>query len=164
MSVNVSVRQFIQKNLVDKIAKIVQETGANPELLELEVTESFAMHDIVATTQRLEELRALGVHIAIDDFGTGHSSLNYLKHLPINTLKIDRSFIKGCDQSRQDAEIVKAISVIAHSLDLKVVAEGVETKEQLKYVEELECDLVQGFIYSKPLPVTELEELLAKKA
>ncbi|MEI6477419.1 MAG: EAL domain-containing protein [bacterium] len=164
MSVNVSVRQFTQKNLVEKISTIVKETGMPPGLLELEVTESFAMHDIKETTSRLLELRAMGVNVAIDDFGTGHSSLNYLKHLPINTLKIDHSFIKGCVTSRQDAEIVKAISAIGHSLGLKVVAEGVETSEQLEYVKTLGCELIQGFLFSEPLPVERLEELVRKGA
>jgi EAL domain-containing protein (putative c-di-GMP-specific phosphodiesterase class I) len=109
------------------------------------------MSNINLTTMRLQELNTMGISIAIDDFGTGHSSLNYLKHLPINTLKIDRSFVKGCTKDRHDAEIIKAIITIAHSLDLKVIAEGVETSDQLQYVTSLGCDFVQGFLFSQPV-------------
>lgn len=163
MAVNISARQFTQKNLVERVTRILHETSLQPTYLELEVTESFAMSNIDLTVQRLRELKRMGVSIAIDDFGTGHSSLNYLKHLPITTLKIDRSFVRNCVNDRQDAEIIKAIITIGHSLNLSVVAEGVENSLQLDYLHSLSCDIVQGFLFSEAIPPEAIVEMLQKQ-
>lgn len=162
LSVNLSARQLSQSGLFERIRRTVEESGINPDKLELEITESFAMEDIAASSRLLENIHSLGVHIAIDDFGTGHSSLSYLKHLPIATLKIDRSFVTGCTTHPQDAEIIKGIITIAQSLGLRIVAEGVETSDQLNYLRELSCHAVQGFLFSEPVVPEKIEEMLKR--
>lgn len=130
-----------------------------PKWLELEITESTAMQSIENTVAILEQLSQLGIQISIDDFGTGYSSLNYLKKFPLTRLKIDRSFIQDIVEDPDDAEIVKAIVAMAHSLKLEVVAEGVENEEQLMYLRSIECDHVQGYLFSKPLPSNEFDAI-----
>ena len=164
ISVNVSSRQFQPVHWLQTIKNVLQESQLAPNYLELELTESVLMaedndnnNNIVAV---LVELRAMGVQIAIDDFGTGYSSLSYLKRLPVNTLKIDRSFVQDINSNRDDAAIITAIIALAHSLHLAVVAEGVENKEQLLFLQSRQCEIVQGYLFSPPLSQPEMTKLL----
>lgn len=157
LSINLSPQEFLKQRLVDKIKQVLHETGLNPHCLELEITESKTM-DVVRSTAILEELSALGIQIAIDDFGTGFSSLNYLKNFPIHRLKIDRSFVRDMLNGPKDAKIVSTIISMAHAMNLKVIAEGVETEEQLHFLRNLECDEIQGYYFSKPLSAINLEK------
>ena len=165
VSVNLSARQFQQANLVEETGTILEKTRLRPNALELEITESNAMQNAENTIYTLRELKTLGVRIAMDDFGTGYSSLNYLKRFPIDTLKLDRSFIRDVVADVSDAAIVSAVISMAHSLHLEVVAEGVETEEQLSFLRKHNCDRIQGFLFSPPLPVDKVEAyLLDRKA
>nr|WP_238474466.1 EAL domain-containing protein [Pseudomonas cavernae] len=152
IAVNLSARQFCEGQLVERIAAILADSGAAPACLELELTESILMRDVDSAMQTLAELKRLGVSVAVDDFGTGYSSLNYLKQFPIDVLKIDRSFVDGLPSGEQDAQIARAIIAMAHSLNLQVIAEGVESQAQLDFLREHGCDEVQGFLLSKPMP------------
>lgn len=163
MSVNLSLRQFRQTNLPGMVEQVIAETGVAPTCLELELTESAVMMNTENAVTTLRKLRALGIRIAIDDFGTGYSSLNYLKNLPIDTLKIDRSFVRDAATNPVDAAIVQAIITLAHSLNLKVKAEGIETQEQLDFLRQLRCDEIQGYLLSRPLPAEALEQLLLEE-
>jgi len=156
VAVNLSARQFQEKNLVEMVAQTLKETGLDAKYLELEITESTAMQNLENTASVLRQLHEIGVHAAIDDFGIGYSSLSYLKKLPINRLKIDQSFIQEITTDSDSRAIVKAIIAMAHSLKLKAVGEGVETTEQLETLRSLGCDEMQGFLYSKPVPVDEI--------
>lgn len=160
IAVNVSAIQLQQKNFSDVVINAVQEQGDNPDALELEVTESLLMKDVQTSLRMLSILRGLGITIAMDDFGTGYSSLAYLARLPINSLKIDRSFITGMTENPQNMSIVTTIIALAHSMNLKVVAEGVETEEQSRLLKTLQCDEAQGYHYSKPLPAQQIETML----
>ena len=160
IAVNVSPIQLQQRDFADLVVGAVHQEGDHPEALELEVTESLLMKDVQASIQKLSVLRGAGIHVAMDDFGTGYSSLSYIARLPINSVKIDRSFINGMAGSPQDMAIVTTIIALAHSLNLRVVAEGVETREQAQLLALLKCDEAQGFFYSKPLPGAETEALL----
>ncbi|MHB0999271.1 MAG: putative bifunctional diguanylate cyclase/phosphodiesterase [Armatimonadota bacterium] len=160
IAVNISARIFERENLSRLVRKVLEETGLDPHRLVLELTESILMQDSNATAAVLGELRFLGVRIAIDDFGTGYSSLSYLKRLPIDSLKIDRSFIKDITVDLDDAAIAGAIIAMAHSLRLKVIAEGVETTDQLEFLRSLKCDEMQGYLSSKPVPSDEFSRLL----
>jgi len=151
LSVNMSARQFRRKNLAENIATILEKTGLGPEFLNIEITESIIMQDVDATIDKLRQLNEMGVSLSIDDFGTGYSSLNYLKLFKIDNLKIDRSFVFNITSHSCDAAIANTIIQLAHSLNLKVVAEGVETEEQLEVLKQHGCDLVQGFLFSRPL-------------
>jgi diguanylate cyclase (GGDEF)-like protein/PAS domain S-box-containing protein len=164
MAVNVSMIQFRRKNFVKMLNRIIEETGVNPSDLELELTESIIMHDIDYTNSVMGELKSLGIGLSIDDFGTGYSSLNYLKHLPLDRLKIDQSFIGALTTSPNDYAICKAIIVMAHSLDLKVVAEGIENDRQLAFLHTLHCDEAQGYLFSKPLPEEEILPLMLARS
>jgi len=139
---------------------VLHETGVAPELLELELTESVIMDDIQASSTLLKEFKQMGVHISMDDFGTGYSSLSLLKRLPLDTLKIDQSFVRDITTDADDSAIVHAVISLAHSLRLRVIAEGVETSEQLEFLRDRGCDEVQGYLYSRPLPVAEIEKWL----
>jgi len=152
VSVNLSARQFTHENLLQDVARVLNETGLDAAFLELEITESMVMHDPEHAVELLSELKAMGISISIDDFGTGYSSLSYLKRFPIDSLKIDRSFIKDLPLDGDDAAITQAIIAMAHGLKLKVTAEGVETGEQLSFLSIQKCDEMQGFHFSKPLP------------
>jgi len=156
ISINLSPQEFLKQRLVDKVKQVLLETGLTPHCLELEITESMTM-DVIRSTSILEELSALGIQIAIDDFGKGFSSLNYLKNFHIHRLKIDRSFIQDMIKGPKDAKIVGTIISIAHALNLKVIAEGVENEEQLHFLRNLNCDEIQGFHFSKPLPAIDIE-------
>lgn len=162
VTVNLSARQFKQQNLVSTIIQVLQKTGLDPHYLELELTEGIVMQNDVAILLALRELKALGILLSIDDFGTQYSSLSYLKRFPIDTLKIDRSFVHDITTNPDDAAIVTAIIAIAESLKLKVVAEGVENKEQAAFLHKLRCDNIQGYVYSHPLPAGDVEHLLQK--
>lgn len=160
MGVNLSVRQLQRKKLIGTIAHVLNETGLDPNYLELELTESIIMKSDENTMAELRELNVGGIEISIDDFGTGYSSLSYLKRLPIDTLKIDKSFVQEVTTDPDDAAIVAAIITMAHALRLKVVAEAVETAEQLAFLRALKCDQMQGYLFSRPLPAEEITRLL----
>lgn len=160
MGVNLSVRQLQRQTLIGTVAHLLNETGLDPNYLELELTESIIMKSSESTMAELRELHLGGIEISIDDFGTGYSSLSYLKRLPIDSLKIDKSFVQDVTTDPDDAAIVTAIVTMAHSLKLKVVAEAVETVEQLEFLRSLKCDRMQGYLFSKPLPAEEVTSLL----
>ncbi len=160
LSVNLSVRQFQQPDLAERLSAIVQETGFDCKFLDLEITESAIMNEPEMAVRTLNELRQLGIKISLDDFGTGYSSLSYLKRLPIDILKIDKSFVDDVTNNSDDAALVEAIITLAHTLNLKVVAEGIETKEQLEFLQRLNCDEWQGYLFSKPVPVADFTRLL----
>jgi EAL domain-containing protein (putative c-di-GMP-specific phosphodiesterase class I) len=155
-----SARQFQQKDLAQMVQRILAETGLEPRHLELEITETYAMQNADFTIAVLRELKKQGVRISIDDFGTGYSSLSYLKQFSIDMLKIDRSFVKDLSADASDAAIAAAIIALAHSMKLEVVAEGVETREQLQILRRQTCDKMQGYLFSKPVPAHEFERLL----
>lgn len=161
MAVNISARQFHQKNIVELVASTLEETGLDAQYLELEITESIIMHDVESTIATLKALKKMGVQLAIDDFGTGYSSLAYLKLFPIDHLKIDRSFVFNIASDGNDAAIAASVIALAHSMNLKVVAEGVETVEQLEILRGQGCDFVQGYLFSKPLPAKEFVPFFA---
>jgi len=163
MAVNLSARQFQDRQLVDIIVGVLQETGLEPRWLELEITESTAMQNADYSNVVLRDLKQRGIQISLDDFGTGYSSLSYLKKFPIDTLKIDQSFIRDLSGNPNDAAIANAIIVLAHSLHLSVVAEGVETTAQSQFLEEHGCDRWQGYLYSHPLTARALETLWHQK-
>jgi len=159
-SVNVSARQFRNRNFVAQVEEILIRTGLEPRWLELEITESMLMGEIAAIVARMEDLRRIGVSLSIDDFGTGYSSLSYLSRFPITTLKIDRAFIADVQTNPHTAEIARAIIGLSRGLDLEVVAEGAEVLEQIEFLRAHGCVLVQGFYYSKPLPAAEFAAML----
>jgi len=161
VAVNVSGAQFYQSDLVNYVAKCLKDSGLKPHNLELEVTESVFMDDIQQTIETLQQLHALGVELAIDDFGTGYSSLSYLRQFPIDRLKIDQSFIRNALNNHDDAAIARTIVRLGHSLNLKVIAEGVETKEHEAFLAEEKCDEVQGFRYSRPIPIDDFNKFFA---
>ena len=157
VSVNLSARQFRQTDLVEQILAALSQAQVPAERLELEITESCIMQDTDAAIATMRRLRGLGCRVSIDDFGTGHSSLSYLKLLPVDTLKVDRSFVKDLPDNRQDAAIVRAIIGMSRGLGLRVVAEGVETPEQRTFLEREDCDELQGFLFSRPVEATQLQ-------
>jgi EAL domain-containing protein (putative c-di-GMP-specific phosphodiesterase class I) len=160
VAVNLSPRQFLQHDLLDMIARVLKNVGMSPQCLELEVTENVMIQNIAQTAAILRRLHDLGIQISIDDFGTGYSSLSYLKRFPIHALKIDRSFVSDITWNQDDAAIASAVITMAHSLKLGVIAEGVETKEQLKFLQDLQCHNMQGNFFSKPVPANEFYGLL----
>jgi EAL domain-containing protein (putative c-di-GMP-specific phosphodiesterase class I) len=160
VAVNLSPRQLTDDNLPKSIASILKDCGMEPAWLELEITESMIMHDVGKTMQKLNALGKMGIRIAIDDFGTGHSSLAYLKRFPIDTLKIDRSFIRDLPADADDKAITTAIIAMGKSLDLTVVAEGVETSDQLEFLRAHGCDEFQGYYFNSPLPADQFAKLL----
>jgi diguanylate cyclase (GGDEF)-like protein/PAS domain S-box-containing protein len=160
VAVNLSARQFAQRDLVETIAAVLNATALAPEYLEIELTESLVMADVERTVGILREFKKLGVRLSLDDFGTGYSSLNYLKRFPIDVLKIDQTFVRDITLDPDDAGIVASIISLAHNLRLKVIAEGVETREQLSFLQQLRCDEIQGYLISKPVPPAEFEKLL----
>jgi diguanylate cyclase (GGDEF)-like protein len=162
VSVNLSARQFRQEALITTVSKILSDTGLRADHLEMELTESIVMHNAEAAIAILKGLKALGVQLSVDDFGTGYSSLSYLKNLPIGILKIDRAFVRDISArtGHGDGLLAQAIISLGHSLNLKVVAEGVENEEQLKFLKAHRCDEVQGYYFSRPVPPEEYEQLL----
>ncbi|WP_343223788.1 putative bifunctional diguanylate cyclase/phosphodiesterase [Paenibacillus oenotherae] len=159
VSVNLSIRQFLQQNLTDKVANILARTGLKAEFLDLEITETMTM-DVKHASRCLLDLTKLGVNISIDDFGTGYSSFHYLKNLPIGRLKIDRSFVRDIQQDPGDAAIVAAIIAMAHNLNLQVIAEGVENEVQMQFLQKHMCDEMQGYLWSPPVSGGKIAELL----
>jgi predicted signal transduction protein with EAL and GGDEF domain len=162
IALNVSSRQFDQQNLIEIVKEALQDAMIPPQCLELEITESIIMRNPEKAMRTLTELKALGIEIAIDDFGTGYSSLSYLKRLPLDFLKIDQSFVKNLASDPRDQAIIRAIIAMAHSLNLKTIAEGVETEEQLSFLQKHGCDEIQGYLFSRPLPAEEIPGILAK--
>ena len=160
MCVNLSLEQLRHPGFIDEVAQTLEETGVNPGVLVLEITESMVMEDAESSVATLRRLRALGVRLAMDDFGIGYSSLAYLKRFPIDTLKIDRSFVDGLGQDPEDTAIVRAIVGLAGALGLEVVAEGVETAEQMSWSQSLGCQFGQGYYFARPLPSVEAGQLL----
>jgi diguanylate cyclase (GGDEF)-like protein/PAS domain S-box-containing protein len=163
VSVNISALQFHKQNLEELIATILMETGLPPHALELELTESTVMKSPEEATLVLKNLKSLGINISIDDFGTGFSSLSYLRHFPIDILKIDKSFLKNLEQEHANAMISKAVISLAHSLNLKVVAEGVEDNGQLSFLNQEQCDFAQGYYISRPLSLEDLNEYIKRE-
>jgi EAL domain-containing protein (putative c-di-GMP-specific phosphodiesterase class I) len=162
--VNLSSRQFRHKRLVASIASILQETGFDPTCLEFEITESVLMDLDHEVSEVLGKIKDMGISISIDDFGTGYSSLSYLKRFPIDTLKIDRSFVRDVPADLDDVAIVRAIIAMARSLRMRTVAEGVEQEDQMRFLRAEGCGEMQGFFYSRPLPGEEILRLLKLKA
>lgn len=163
VAVNLSAAQFYQEEIVDKVKSVLETSGLAAECLELEITESIAMHSVDRVIETFRELHKVGIQVSMDDFGTGYSSLSYLKHFPIKRLKIDQSFIRGIPSRADDAAIASSIIVMAHSLGLQVLGEGVETEEQRQFLAERGCDEMQGYLFSKPVPAKQAEELLKKQ-
>jgi predicted signal transduction protein with EAL and GGDEF domain len=161
MAVNISAKQFAQDDLVSQVAQVLRETGLAPETLRLELTESVTMRDEERTTRILSELRDLGVHLSMDDFGTGYSSLSYLRRFALDILKIDRSFVTDMLNNSESQEIVKTILSLGKNLRMKVVAEGVETLEQMNLLRSLSCEFAQGYLFSRPLDATSVARTLA---
>jgi EAL domain-containing protein (putative c-di-GMP-specific phosphodiesterase class I) len=160
VSVNVSARQFEEKHLVERIAVALRDTGLPPGALELEVTESLLMRDLNQAVARMRELKDMGVSLSIDDFGTGYSSLSALKSFPISTLKIDKSFVRDLGHSLDDQAIALAVISLGHRLQLRVIAEGVETEEQRDFLSANDCDEMQGYLFSPPVPAERITEML----
>src|SRR6266850_1216272 len=160
IAVNVSARHFRQKNFIDRLMHIVTETQLGPRSLELELTESSIMENPEAAAESLREIRALGFAVAIDDFGTGYSSMSYLKQFSVDTLKVDRSFVSGADTDPHNAAMVRAMVTLAHDLNLRVVAEGIESESEALFLKQLTCDEGQGYFFSRPQPAIVVESLL----
>jgi diguanylate cyclase (GGDEF)-like protein len=164
VSVNLSARQFQTANLVETVAQVLAETGLAPQWLELEITETTIMENVEFACQALERLQQIGVRISLDDFGTGYSSLGYLKQFPFHTLKIDRSFVRDLQGNSRDAAIIAAIVALGQGLNMRTIAEGVETQQQLDLLKELQCEVIQGYLLSKPLTTRDLVNfLIARK-
>jgi diguanylate cyclase (GGDEF)-like protein len=164
IAVNLSPRQFLAPDLITTVADVLRETGLDPKYLELEITESILMQNTEQTLNTLQMLKEMGIRISIDDFGTGYSSLSYLKRFPFDMLKIDQAFVRDIAHERKDAEIVAAIISLAHSLDLDVVAEGVETEEQYHFLREYGCDELQGFLFHRPMSAQQFEQTLLQRS
>jgi EAL domain-containing protein (putative c-di-GMP-specific phosphodiesterase class I) len=161
MSVNVSARQFEEKRLVERIAGALRDSMLPPEWLEVEVTESSIMRDLARAVEKMRELKSMGVSLSIDDFGTGYSSLSALKSFPISRLKIDKSFVSDLATSQDDQAIAMAVISLGHKLNLRVIAEGVETEAQRDFLRANDCDEMQGYLFSRPVPAERIAEMLA---
>jgi EAL domain-containing protein (putative c-di-GMP-specific phosphodiesterase class I) len=162
VAVNVSGFQFGQKDFVENVLAALDEAGLDPQFLELEITETTIMENLEGAVQKLNKLKEAGIGISIDDFGTGYSSLSYLQKLPLDAIKIDISFIRNVATNPNDAAIVKAIIAMANNLNLKVIAEGVEDEQQLEFLREHKCDIIQGYLFSPPVPAEEFFDLLTQ--
>jgi len=163
VTVNLSGNQFRQKNLAETIDKVLYNTGLDPQYLELELTESIIMQGEETTITMLNKLKAMGIRLSIDDFGTGYSSLSYLKRFPLDTIKVDRSFVRDITTDPDDAAITVAIIALGHSLNLKVIAEGVETEKQLAFLSKQKCDEMQGYLFSPPVPAEVITQMLQER-
>jgi EAL domain-containing protein (putative c-di-GMP-specific phosphodiesterase class I) len=160
MAVNLSAFQFHQRNLVEIVSRIIEHHQLDPEQLEIEITETALMQDPDTALQMLKKLRDLGLSISLDDFGTGYSSLSYLKRFPVNVLKIDKTFVDDLPNDLDNAAIIRAIIAMAERLRLHVVAEGVETREQLEFLHNEGCERVQGYYFQRPVPADNITPLL----
>jgi EAL domain-containing protein (putative c-di-GMP-specific phosphodiesterase class I) len=163
VAVNVSLVQFGRADFVETVTEVLERSGLPPHLLELELTESVVMRDVDQVTEKINRLRALGLTISIDDFGTGYSSLSYLQQLPIDCMKIDRSFVKNIASDEDAVLLTKSLISIAHSLRMKVVVEGIETTEQLQVLLSLGCDIGQGYLLGRPAPVPASAEMAMER-
>jgi EAL domain-containing protein (putative c-di-GMP-specific phosphodiesterase class I) len=164
VAVNISSLHFRHRTLLSTVARVLENTGLPPQLLELELTESILMEDIAATLATLRSLKGMGLRLSIDDFGTGYSSLAYLKRFPLDALKVDRSFVKDMSAAADDTAIPSAIIAMAHSLKLEVVAEGVETQEQMAFLKERGCEYAQGYFIGRPMAAPQLTTILERSA
>jgi EAL domain-containing protein (putative c-di-GMP-specific phosphodiesterase class I) len=164
IAVNLSPRQFIDPQLLDRLDEALAKSGMPPDLLQLEITESAVMHNVDRAAKLLGEIKRRGVRLAIDDFGTGYSSMSLMKKFPIDTIKIDRSFVRDLAESAEDRAITTAIISMGKALGLTVIAEGVETMEQDKFLRDQACDEVQGYLFSKPLPPPDIPTLFISDA
>ncbi|HML61049.1 MAG TPA: EAL domain-containing protein [Solidesulfovibrio sp.] len=162
LSVNISGRQFKRPDFVEEVAGILTETGIDPSLVRLELTESVLMDNADEAVATIKRLKALSVKVVIDDFGTGYSSLSYIQRFPFDSLKVDRSFVGNMNEAEQNMEIVRAIIAMAHKLGLEVVAEGVELDEHRTALTDLHCESAQGFYFSRPVPGDELDALIKR--
>lgn len=160
LAMNLAVKQLQQKDFIPMLKELMQETNCKAEWIELEVTEGQIMTHPEDAVVKLKEISDLGIELSVDDFGTGYSSLAYLKRLPIDKLKIDQAFVRDLPDDEEDAGITKAVIALAKSLNLKVIAEGVETKEQRDFLVENGCNKIQGYFYSKPIPADKFEDIL----
>ena len=163
LAVNVSAKQFHQPDFVSRIKNMLLESGARPSHLKLELTETTILENVEDTITKMQELKSLGVSFSMDDFGTGHSSLQYLKRLPLDQIKIDQSFVQDLAFDPNDAAIVQTIIAMTQSLGLNVIAEGVETETQREFLERHHCLSYQGYLFGKPLPLAQFEDLLRKR-
>lgn len=163
IAVNISARQFESGELLAQVRESLAEAGLPPERLELELTETSLMHDVEGAIATLDELRQIGVRVSVDDFGTGYSSLAYLRRFPLDAIKVDRSFVRDITTNPEDVSIARIIIAMAHNLNLRVIAEGVETAEQLAFLMANNCDDVQGYFFSPPVPAAEMEKILADR-
>jgi EAL domain-containing protein (putative c-di-GMP-specific phosphodiesterase class I) len=164
MCVNISPRQFRQNDFVERVERSLRTHHLPARLLKLEITEGIVIQNLDDTIAKMRRLKKMGVSFAMDDFGTGYSSLTYLKRLPVDALKIDQSFVRDATTDPNDAEIIRAIVAMAYSLNLAVIAEGVEKPEQLRFLEQLDCHLYQGYLFSEPLPLEGFVEMLSQDA
>jgi EAL domain-containing protein (putative c-di-GMP-specific phosphodiesterase class I) len=164
VAINLSAQQFADSRLIDNLNQVLQQTGCDPELLEFEITESVVMTSPGKALQLLEQIKDYGITLAIDDFGTGHSSLAYLKRFPVDSVKIDCTFVRDIAKDPNDVAIIKAIIALGHSLDLKVVAEGVESITQLEILRRFQCDEFQGFLFSEAVPSAKIASILTANA
>jgi EAL domain-containing protein (putative c-di-GMP-specific phosphodiesterase class I) len=164
VAINLSAQQFADSRLIDNLNQVLQQTGCDPELLEFEITESVVMTSPGKALQLLEQIKDYGITLAIDDFGTGHSSLAYLKRFPVDSVKIDCTFVRDIAKDPNDVAIIKAIIALGHSLDLKVVAEGVESITQLEILRRFQCDEFQGFLFSEAVPFAKIAGMLTANA
>ena len=160
VAVYISAKQFVAADFTDRIASLLRETGAAPSSVCLEITESVLLDDAEETVARLDQLKALGVHLAIDDFGTGYSSLSYLRRFPVDILKVDQSFVSGLGHDPEDSAIVQAVIHMGQALRMTTLAEGVETAHHVIELRELDCDVAQGFHFARPVPAEQFEALL----
>jgi EAL domain-containing protein (putative c-di-GMP-specific phosphodiesterase class I) len=164
VSVNVSPRQFEEKRLVERVASALRDSTLGPEWLEVEVTESLIMRDLAQSVGKMRELEAMGVSLSIDDFGTGYSSLSALKSFPISSLKIDKSFVSELADNPDDQAIAMAVISLGHKLNLRVIAEGVETEQQCNFLRDNDCDEMQGYLFSRPVAPERIEAMLREQA
>ncbi|MGH8761106.1 MAG: EAL domain-containing protein, partial [Burkholderiales bacterium] len=155
-----SSHQLRNGRLASAVKEVIEVTGVTPESVSIELTESVLIENAAGNVETLKALKSIGIKLSMDDFGTGYSSLTYLKRLPVDALKIDKSFVRDATSDPNDAEIIRAIVAMALSLDLAVIAEGVETPEQLEFLQGLGCHLYQGYLHSRPLPLKEFKKLL----
>ena len=162
IAVNISACQFRRLELIRSVTDALAAAGLSADSLELEITERLLVEHASSTMVILDELHEMGIRISIDDFGTGYSSLSYLKHLPVQTLKIDRSFVKDVPTGPRDSALTAAIVALAHNLDLQVIGEGVETQAQLDFLRHHNCDFIQGYLFSRPLPAPAFRAFLAE--
>lgn len=160
VAVNLSTVQFKYPHLTEQVQSILEETGLQPKWLDLELTESLLIRDVDETIAKLNQLRSFGIRISVDDFGTGYASLGYLQHFPFDILKLDQCFVRNVHKNVKNAAITTALIQMAHKLDLKVIAEGVETEEERDFLLEYECDIMQGYLFGRPLPIDKFEALL----